>query len=161
PSLFNGRGLNQLEKVTDVLRRKRDSRQAVIQLFDGYDIVEEHGDVPCTCTLQFMLRQDKLHMFTNMRSNDAFVGLPHDFFCFTMLQEIVARTLSTELGTYKHAVGSLHLYDVNIEAAQQFLDEGWQSTEAPMPPMPKGDPWPAIDLLLKAESSIRATGALD
>ena len=30
-----------------------------------------------------------------------------------------------------------------------------------MPPMPKGDPWPAIDLLLKAESSIRATGALD
>jgi len=123
PRLFNWKGLTQLDNVTDILRRKPDSRQAVIQLFDGDDIVGEHGDVPCTSTLQFMLRGGKLHMLTNMRSNDAFLGLPHDFFCFTMLQEIVARSLSMELGTYKHAVGSLHLYDVDTEAAQQFLGE--------------------------------------
>lgn len=161
PRLFRWRGLTQLDKVTDVLRRKPDSRQAVVQLFDGSDIVGEHGDVPCTCTLQFMLRRNKLHMFTNMRSNDAFLGLPHDFFCFTMLQEIMARSLSAELGTYKHAVGSLHLYDVDIGAAEQFLGEGWQSTKMPMPPMPTGDPWPSIATLLRAESSIRTTGAFD
>ena|SRR3989442_10640580 len=161
PRLFNWKGLTQLDKVTDVLRRKPDSRQAVIQLFDGHDIVGEHGDVPCTCTLQFMLRGGKLQMFTNMRSNDAFLGLPHDFFCFTMLQEIVARSLSVELGTYKHAVGSLHLYDVDIVAAQQFLGEGWQSTKMPMPPMPMGDPWPSIAALLRAESSIRTIGTFD
>ncbi len=56
PRLFNWKGLTQLDEVTDVLRRKTDSRQAVIQLFDGHDIIGEHGDVPCTCTLQFMLR---------------------------------------------------------------------------------------------------------
>jgi thymidylate synthase len=143
---FRGAGqrdLHQLDKVSEVLRRKPDSRQAVIQLFDGSDIVGEHGDVPCTSTLQFMLRRDKLHMLTNMRSNDAFIGLPHDFFCFTMLQEIMARSLSVELGTYKHAVGSLHLYDVDIQTAKQFLGEGWQSTEAPMPPMPMATRGPA------------------
>jgi len=161
PRLFNWRGLSQLDRVTEVLKKKRDSRQAVIQLFDRDDIVEEHGDVPCTCTLQFMLRRDKLHMFTNMRSNDVFLGLPHDFFCFTMLQEIMARSLSMELGTYKHAVGSLHLYDTNIEAAEQFLGEGWQSTKILMPPMPTGDPWPSIATLLQAESSIRTTGTFD
>ncbi len=161
PRLFGWRGLNQLANVTDLLRKKRDSRRAVIQLFDRHDIVGEHKDIPCTCTLQFMLRRDKLHMFTNMRSNDVFLGLPHDIFCFTMLQEIMARTLSVELGTYKHAVGSLHLYDRNIEGAQQFLDEGWQPTDAPMPPMPRGDPWPALGSLLEAESAIRTTGTLD
>ena len=60
-----------------------------------------------------------------MRLNDALVGLPHDVFCFTMLQEIVARSLSVELGGYKHAVGSLHLYKTHVDAAHQFLEEGW------------------------------------
>jgi thymidylate synthase len=161
PRLFNWRGLNQLGNVTDVLRKKPFSRRAVIQLFDKYDIVEKHEDIPCTCTLQFMIRQNKLHMFTNMRSNDALWGLPHDVFCFTMLQEIVARSLAVELGTYKHAVGSLHLYVKSLDDAQRFLDEGWQSTEAPMPPMPTGDPWPSIDLLLQAESCIRTARPFD
>jgi thymidylate synthase len=161
PRLFDWKGLNQLANVTDLLRRRPDSRRAVVQLFDATDILEEHNDVPCTCTLQFILRKDELHLFANMRSNDAFLGLPHDIFSFTMLQEIMARTLSVELGTYKHAVGSLHLYDPNADAAQRFLNEGWQSTEMPMPPMPLGDPWPSIRLLLEAEAKIRAGGQPD
>lgn len=108
-----------------------------------------------------MLRHDQLHMFTNMRSNDVFVGLPHDLFCFTMLQELVARSLSVEVGTYKVAIGSLHLYEGNVNAARQFLNEGWQSTDVSMPPMPYGDPWPSISILLSAESAIRTSGPFD
>ncbi len=162
PRLFNWAGLNQLANIADLLKKKHDSRQAVIQLFDRHDILQEHKDVPCTCSLQFMRRRNELHMFTNMRSNDAYKGLPHDVFCFTMLQEIMARTLSVDVGTYKHAVGSLHLYIMDLEKAQRFLNEGWQPTiGVAMPEMPTGDPWPAIELLLKAESAIRTTGAID
>jgi thymidylate synthase len=161
PRLFDWEGLNQMAKVRDILSKNPDSRKAVIQLFDARDLLDEHGDIPCTCTLQFMIRHDQLHVFTNMRSNDVHLGLPHDTFCFTMLQEIMARDLSVELGTYKHAVGSLHLYDTDLEVAQQFLDEGWQSTDMPMPPMPKGDPWAAIALLLRAELAIRSAGLID
>src|SRR5438034_7399290 len=100
-------------------------------------------------------------MFTNMRSNDAYWGLPHDIFSFTMLQEILARDLSVEVGTYKHAVGSLHLYEPTIDAARRFLGEGWQPTDVAMPPMPAGDPWPAISLLLQAESAIRTKRTFD
>lgn len=78
-----------------------------------------------------------------------------------MLQEIIARSLSVEVGTYKHAVGSLHLYDENIEAAKQFLLEGWQPTEVVMPEMPVGDPWPSIAAMLQAELSIRTSEAFD
>ncbi len=161
PRLFDWRGINQFANVADILKRKPDSRQAVIQLFDAGDMEEEHNDIPCTCTLQFMIRHGKLHMFTNMRSNDVMWGLPHDVFSFTMLQEIMVRSLSVELGTYKHAVGSLHLYDKSIGNARQFLNEGWQSTETAMPPMPPGDPWPAITSLLEAESAIRAGDGVD
>ena len=155
PRLFNWDGLNQFENVAGILERKPDSRQAVIQLFDAHDILEPHKDVPCTCTMQFMIRNKRLHLLTYMRSNDAFVGMPHDIFCFTMLQEIMARTLSVELGSYKHMVGSLHLYDETTSNAQQFLDEGWQSTDTLMQPMPKGSPWSSIKSVLSAEHAIR------
>ena len=155
PRLFDWSGIDQFANVVGLLRKNPDSRKAVIQLFDARDILEDHNDIPCTCTLQFLIRKNQLHMFTHMRSNDAFLGMPHDIFCFTMLQEIVARILSVELGRYKHMVGSLHIYESRIDDAHQFLDEGWQPTETVMPPMPEGDPSPAIDDLLFAEQAIR------
>lgn len=155
PRLFDWKGLDQMANIKDLLTRNPASRKAVIQLFDRGDIVDEHKDIPCTCTLQFMIRGEKLHMFCNMRSNDVMQGLPHDVFSFTMLQEILARSLSVELGTYKHAVGSLHIYDRTRDNACQFLDEGWQPTDLLMPPMPAGDPWAAISSVLDAESAIR------
>ncbi|MBT5320645.1 MAG: thymidylate synthase, partial [Chloroflexi bacterium] len=161
PRLFNWRGLDQVNTVTDILRGKRDSRQAVIQLFEPNDITAPHKDVPCTCTLQFMNRQGRLDLITYMRSNDAFLGLPHDVFSFTMLQEIVARSLSVDLGTYKHIVGSFHLYDRHVPKAEEFLGEGWQSTDSAMPLMPLGDPWPAISSLLELEPLIRAGDSID
>ena len=142
PRLMNWRGLNQLDTVKDVLRRKASSLRAMIQLFDASDLADEHNSIPCTCTLQFIIRNDRLHLLASMRSNDVFA--------FTMLQEIMARTLSVELGTYKHFVGSFHLYNEHRDEAQRFLNEGWQST-TPMPPMPNVNPWPGYHVVLDDE----------
>jgi thymidylate synthase len=162
PRLFSMRENNQIANVVKLLRERPTSRRAVIQLFDAADIAKVHKGIPCTCTLQFMIRDNHLILFTNMRSNDTFIGLPYDVFAFTMLQEIIARALGIDVGPYKHAVGSLHLYERNRKAAQQYLEEGWQETvEVSMPPMPLGDPWPALRTLLKAESDIRQGKAPD
>jgi thymidylate synthase len=160
PRLFSMEGNDQIANVVKLLQTRRTSRRAVIQLFDAADIAEHHKGIPCTCTLQFMIREDRLIMFTNMRSNDVFIGLPYDVFAFTMLQEILARALGVEVGTYKHAVGSLHLYEDKRRLAEQYLKEGWQETVA-MSAMPLGDPWPALNILLKAESNIRQGVGVD
>jgi len=149
------KGVDQISNITRILKTKKDSRHAVIQLFDSTDLAAKHKDVPCTCTLQFMLRDGKLHLFTNMRSNDVYLGLPHDVFCFTMLQEIIANSVGAEVGIYKHAVGSMHLYVKDKGPAKRFLKEGFQRTSAVMQPMPKGDPWPEIARVLAAEAAIR------
>jgi thymidylate synthase len=75
-----------------------------------------------------------------------------------MLQEIVARSVSAELGTYKQAIGSMHLYVKDIGPAKRFLNEGWQQTKPIMPTMPEEDPWEAVAILLEAESIIRNRG---
>lgn len=154
PRLFRSRGQDQIRNVIETLQRKSTSRRAVIQIFDSSDLARNYKEIPCTCTLQFLCRGRRLHMITSMRSNDAFLGLPHDVFAFTMLQELIARSIGVEPGVYDHAVGSLHLYRRDEAKAASYLDEGWQSTVL-MPPMPLGDPWPAVRTLLRAERRIR------
>lgn len=108
-------GSNQLEVAVELLRKVGNTRQAVICMWDAGDLVEawrgEWRDLPCTLTMQFILRGSQLHMITNMRSNDVWLGMPYDVFCFTAIQAIVANELEAAVGTYTHCVGSMHLYD--------------------------------------------------
>lgn len=157
PRMFGEEGNAQILKVIELLRSKPDSRQAVVQIFDKADLIDAHLDVPCTCTLQFMVRERRLNLFVSMRSNDAYMGLPHDVFAFTMIQELVARSLDLDLGHYKHFVGSLHLYDTDRRKAVEYLEEGGQP-RVPMPPMPKSDPWASVESLLAFEQQIRQSG---
>lgn len=152
PRLFNCNGHNQIQNVVDLLRSNRSSRRAVIQILAAEDLPTKY--VPCTCTLQFILRGRRLHVMTHMRSNDAYKGLPHDVFAFTMIQEIIARELGVELGTYKHSVGSLHLYEDDISAAEVYVGDGLHPVLA-MPPMPLGSQRKAVSEFLKVESKIR------
>lgn len=147
-------GLSQLQTIIKQLRSKNTTRQAVIQIFEMGDSSKKTKDLPCTCTLQFLIRHDRLHMITNMRSNDAYMGLPHDVFSFTMIQELVARSVDKEVGNYKHMVGSLHLYNYDRKKAASFLNEGWLSN-INMPEMPKGSPWNSIKTILSLEKKIR------
>jgi thymidylate synthase len=157
PRLFGDGADAQVRNITELLKDNPSTRRAVIQLFDRADLLAKprYLDVPCTCTIHFLLRNDFLNVVVNMRSNDVYVGLPHDIFAFTMLQEIVARELDVEIGRYIHMVGSLHMYSDNEDDAEQFLSEGWQSTDRPMPPMPAGRQWPHVETLLHTESQVR------
>lgn len=161
PRPFAYDGVNQVQRAIDLLRNRPDSRRAVIQLFDRSDLASNTADVPCTCTLQFLVRQEALQLVTHMRSNDAYLGLTHDVFSMTMLQELVACDLGLPLGEYIHMIGSFHLYTENVAAARAFLKEGWQSTQAPMPPMTPGSPWASVATFLETERMLREGGSPD
>lgn len=158
PRLRNWRGRDQLRETINLLRVKPGSRRAAIQLFDSDDGKGEYKDIPCTTTLQLIQRSERLDLIVTMRSNDAWIGLPHDIFCFTMIQEIAARDLGVELGNYIHFAGSFHLYENHREATNAFLAEGFQD-EIEMPRMPEGDPWPNIEEWIILEEKIRADPA--
>lgn len=155
PRLFDMLGVDQVANVLALLRERPDTRRAVIQLFSAEDIDAPNKEIPCTCTLQFLIRDGRLDLIVNLRSNDAYKGLPHDVFCFTMLQEMIARALRRELGTYRQFVGSMHLYASDEKGARAYLDEGMQKPVA-MPPMPKENPFlDAVPMLLESERRIR------
>ncbi len=112
---------DQLSDVTTKLTGDRDTRQAVITLWDPYsDSDTGKRDYPCTVALGFSIQRDRLNARVIMRSNDAWLGLPYDVFQFTQLQLTLCNALSVEPGTYTHTAWSLHLYETNIDAVSQL-----------------------------------------
>lgn len=170
PRIFSMRdGIDQLDNITRLLEWKSTSKRAVIQLFNAEDVALDYSavqndgfvypEVPCTVSLQFHLRGGLLHLSANMRSNDAYKGLPHDVFCFTMIQEMMARRLGAELGEYLHYAGSMHIYDTDLDEVREYITEGHQKM-VEMPVMPPGNPFSLAEALVMAEGRIRAGEAL-
>ena len=106
---------DQLNQVIDILRlslaSNLDTRKAVITLYDGKEIFSYSKDTPCTNSIHFQIVNKKLCMTVNMRSNDLWYGFCNDQYCFSKLQEMVAKKLGIEVGWYYHFVSNMHIYN--------------------------------------------------
>ena len=102
---------NQLNKVVDILRNNKETRQAAISIYDGKEIDTYSKDTPCTYAVQFTILDNKLNMTVLMRSNDLWYGFCNDQYCFSRLQEMVSIELNIEIGSYYHFAHNLHIYN--------------------------------------------------
>lgn len=114
-------GVDQLERAYQVLRIKPNSRQVVLQIWDGRsDLPNSSGeeaspDIPCNVVSILKVRSGKLEWMQILRSNDLYRGLPYNLVQFTTLQEIVAGWLGLEVGEYNQISNSLHVYESDLE----------------------------------------------
>ena len=116
---YGPRIYGNLSKLVDQLRKDYSTRQAVLTIFDSNkDLNDTFKDVPCTLSLHYFIRDDKLTARTNMRSNDVYLGLPYDLTQFIGLQGAIAKAMDIEMGAYVHNVGSMHIYEQHIPSAQ-------------------------------------------
>lgn len=125
----------QLPRVVRLLERDPDTRQAVLSIWTGGEHHEESRDVPCTLAIQFLLRDDQLHVRVTMRSNDMVLGVPYDWWMFSRLGMSVASALGVEPGSYTHTVGSMHLYERDLGVGNDVEDIGvLGKTRVALPP---------------------------
>lgn len=114
--LIHNLGFNQLQRVYETLKNNPESRQCVLQIWDGNkDLPKISGkpnseDIPCNLTASLKIRDNKLEWSQIMRSNDLFRGTPYNFIQFSTLQEIIAGWLGIGIGEYFYFTDSLHVY---------------------------------------------------
>lgn len=113
----------QLDHCYKLLKEDKGSRQAVITIND-YTDRRESLDKACTLSLQFLIRNNKLHLITTMRSNDLLFGTSLDIPAFCFIQEVMLFWLketypTLKLGQYIHKPASFHYYDYS---ESQLLD---------------------------------------
>lgn len=148
---------NQWLWILDELCADNDSRRAVVHIRTPYDSKYAKKDVPCTLTLQFLLRNDKLNLIVSMRSSDLLLGIGNDIPAFTLFQELMALQLSKRLqrvidvGEYMHVSNSLHIYERNFVQAEKMIAEQ-QLFDIPMPKMVSEPP---VQFLYNFEQQVR------
>ena len=109
-------GIDQLDRAYLALKHNADTRQVVLQIWDSrIDMPASDGtpanpDIPCNVLAMPKLRDGKLEWLQVIRSNDMFLGVPHNFVQFTCIQEVLAGWLG-ECGSYNQIGDSLHVYD--------------------------------------------------
>lgn len=112
----------QLIYIYNLLKKDKDTRQAVLNINNETDH-HESKNVACTINLQFLIRENKLHLIVNMRSNDILLGTPYDVNAFCFIQEVMASWLGIEIGYYFHSVGSLHAYLFDENKLKNIISE--------------------------------------
>lgn len=109
----------QFKHIISALVADPTSRQAVATMW--IQNPEPSKDIPCTISYQALLRNGFLHGVVNMRSSDIWLGLPYDFFNFSMISNVIAACLKVSVGSMTFNLGSSHLYETNWEAANRIL----------------------------------------
>ncbi len=116
---YGPRWNRQRDYIIKTLTADRDSRQAVVEIWR--ENPEASKDVPCTLTWQFFIRNNALEMTVNMRSSDVWLGIPHDFFSFSQIGNVVAGMLGVKRGPLVMNLGSSHLYQRDEQNALQVM----------------------------------------
>lgn len=118
--VFNDEYFNQFEHARDELLQNPDSRRAQL-VYNRPSIwvdFKENGknDFICTNAQTFYIRDGKLHMVSQMRSNDVIYGYRNDyawarFLMDRMITELNKNGLPLEMGDLTWQVMNLHIYE--------------------------------------------------
>ena len=131
-------GVNQWKYAKKQLEADINTRQAILLIASPFDMVKKTRDFPCTVSLQFLIRNNKLHLVCNMRSNDLILGFTYDAASFTLFQEKMLVELQSDypdlrMGCYYHFAASLHVYQRHYPMLQKVVSHPGESQDIKMP----------------------------
>ena len=115
----------QVPAIIKQLKRQKTSREAIINVWNS-NYLEYQPDFnrrPCTLTLHFLIRDKKVNLFVNMRTNDVINLLPFDIFHHTFLQRYVAHVLKLEVGTYYHFASHMYYPKKREREGRNYLEK--------------------------------------
>lgn len=119
----------QLKWCLDSLKADDNTRQAIAFLNQPKYQFEGNKDFVCTMYLNFFIRDNKLNMKVQMRSNDIFYGLTFDAPFFALVHQHMLLWLkeskpNLKLGIYTHFADNIHYYERHFELSEQILLNG-------------------------------------
>lgn len=107
--LFSYEGeIDQIYNIIDKLEHEPASRRAQAITWYPSDIFSNNP--PCLQRMQFTIRNGKLNMDVNFRSNDCLSALNQNMFAFAKLQEYITDMLNVDIGIYSHYITVPHIY---------------------------------------------------
>lgn len=112
-------GFDQVQAVISRLRSDATDRRAVLQMWDGKDLIAQSRDLPCNTAISFQVTPDnKLDMTIFCRSNDVVWGAYFaNAYHMSVLQEFVALMVGVPVGVYRQVSVNFHGYLKTLDEA--------------------------------------------
>ena len=112
---YGPRTKDQMQGVLNLLIQDPDTRRAVI-----YFNTDRHfgsGDLACTTSIQWLVRDNYMTACVSVRSWDLAYGLPMDVMMYGMLTQALARALGVQATRVHVLVGCAHVYESTKQLA--------------------------------------------
>lgn len=120
PIMLKGKITNQVHNLIDELKNNPASRRHVISLWN-IDDLDQMELYPCVWNNQWLVKEGKLHLVVQIRSNDLALGNPFNVLQYYVLQRMISQVTGYELGTLTFNINDLHIYERHIESLQEQI----------------------------------------
>ena len=123
--IFRDEPICQFDAAMNQLKDDKDSRRASISILSKDHLLSVTKDVPCTYSMNFRIRDNKLNMSVRMRSQDSVYGMANDAPAFSFTHELMLNALrefypDLEYGNYHHSADSFHVYERHFDMIEKI-----------------------------------------
>lgn len=130
-------GLNQLQEIKDLLKRRPFSKK--LAMFT-YDLTEDfkkldESDTPCLTQVNGRVEDGKFILTAHFRSQDMFHGWPRNAFALRKLQKEICDYAKFPMGQLCLITHSAHMYADDWQLAKELIDQNWWTEFKWKPPL--------------------------
>ena len=113
--------MDQVDYVLYLLKHDQSSRRIMTNLFNHEELKDMELE-PCAYGTQWLVKEGKLHLILNQRSQDMLTANGWNLMQYAALQYMFAQVSGLEVGTLTHNIGDCHIYDRHILLVEKLLE---------------------------------------
>ena len=113
-------GFDQLAWLISEIKTNPSSRRLYVSSANPNDRFRQALDC-CHNYFQVVIKNGKLNLYFQMRSNDVFLGLPYNIASYAALAHMLALECGYEVGELVYSGVDVHLYQNHVEQAKEQL----------------------------------------
>lgn len=118
-TLYGPRIKIQLDKIINELKNNLNSRRATLLILEKEDAnlynSDETIEYPCTISMSYFIRDNKLNCICNMRSQNTGVVMQLDMYLQGRVLEHIANKLNIKIGKFYANLASAHLFERDFD----------------------------------------------
>ena len=113
--------MDQVDYVLYLLKNDPSSRRIMTNLFNHEELKDMNLE-PCAFGTQWLVKDGKLHLILNQRSQDMLAANGWNTMQYAALLHMFAQVSGLKIGTLTHNIGDCHIYDRHIPFIKQLLE---------------------------------------
>ncbi len=114
------KNIDQVDYVLELLKNNPSSRRIMTNIFDFEDLKDMNLE-PCAYGTQWLVKEGKLHLILNQRSQDMLAANGWNTMQYSALLHMFAQCAGLEVGTLTHNIGDCHIYDRHIPLVEKLI----------------------------------------